>query len=283
MIWNRHPKLFKPRLPTWALAVFVACAVGGFVKAQAQDDNAPDFIAPARPTVSNPAEFQKPGVLQLEVGYNANLRAPDTHLQQDVPLALRFAVSRRLLLEFDGDSPDSQSESGVRTTGAGDSQLGIQVVLHHEKESRPGFSLAYYVKFPTADSAKGLGTGRVDHDFIALVSKKIGETTLDFNAFYVVSGRTSDKGHASSGQAAFAASHNVSKRAGIQGELSGYSRNDEQSGALFALAAFTYQINRRLVLDSGLRFGLTHDAPHNGVFAGLTVGVCDLYKHAKHH
>jgi len=48
MIWNRHPKLFKPRLPTWALAVFVACAVGGFVKAQAQDDNAPDFIAPAR-------------------------------------------------------------------------------------------------------------------------------------------------------------------------------------------------------------------------------------------
>src|SRR4029079_17657877 len=118
MIWNRHPKLFKPRLPTWALAVFVACAVGGFVKAQAQDDNAPDFIAPARPTVSNPAEFQKPGVLQLEVGYHANLRAPDTHLQQDVPLALRFAVSRRLLLEFDGDSPDSQSESGVRTTAA---------------------------------------------------------------------------------------------------------------------------------------------------------------------
>jgi hypothetical protein len=186
-----------------------------------------------------------------------------------------------VLLEFDGDSPSSQSDAGVRTTGEGDSQLGIQVVLHHENEKRPGFSVAYYIKLPTADSAKGLGTGRVDHNFIALVSKKIHGTTLDFNAIYLVSGRTTDNGHASSGQAAFAVSHNVSSRAGIQGELSGYSRNDEQSGALFALAAFTYQIKPRLVIDSGLRFGLTHDGPRAGFFAGLTVGVCDLYKH--HH
>ena len=276
-------KYFNPRLysTTWALALIVAFALGSFVKVEAQDQSEPDFIVPARPTVTNPAEFQKPGVLQLEVGYNANIRAPGTHLQQDMPLALRFAVSRRLLLEFDGDSPSSQSEAGVRTTGAGDSQLGIQVVLHHENEKRPGFSFAYYIKLPTADSIKGLGTGRVDHNFIALVSKKIRGTTVDFNAFYLVSGRTTDNGHASSGQAAFAASHNVKKRAGIQGELSGYSRNDEQSGALFALAAYTYQIKPRVVIDTGLRFGLTHDAPHNGFFAGLTVGVCDLYKH--HH
>ncbi|HEY6244649.1 MAG TPA: transporter [Pyrinomonadaceae bacterium] len=266
---------------TWALVLFIACAVGGFVSVQAQDQSCPDFIVPARPTVSNPAEFQKPGVLQLEAGYNANFRAPGTHVQQDMPLALRFAVSRRVLLEFDGDSPSSQSDEGVRTTGAGDSQLGIQVVLHHENEKRPGFSVAYYIKLPTADSAKGLGTGRVDHNFIALVSKKIHGTTVDFNAIYLVSGRTTDNGHASSGQAAFAASHNVRKRAGIQGELSGYSRNDEQSGALFALAAFTYQIKPRLVIDTGLRSGLTHDAPRVGFFAGLTLGIRDFYKH--HH
>ena len=265
--------------PTWGLVLVIAGVVGGFVKVQAQDE--PDFIVPARPTVSNPAEFQQPGVLQLEIGYNSNFRAPGIHLQQDMPLALRFAVSRRLLLEFDGDSPSSQSAAGMRTTGAGDSQLGIQVVLQHEKESRPGFSLAYYVKLPTADSVKGLGSGRLDHNFIALVSKKIGGTTLDFNAIYLVSGRTTDNGHASSGQAAVAASHNVTKRMGIQGELSGYSRNDAQPGAMFALSAVSYQINRRVVLDSGLRFGLTHDVPHNGFFAGLTVGIGDLYKH--HH
>ena len=271
------------RFLAWTLALLLASALGGFVaKVQAQDQSPPsepDFIVPSRPTVSNPAEFQKPGVLQLEVGYNANFQAPGVHLQQDMPLALRFAVNRRLLLEFDGDSPSSHTVGGVRTTGAGDSQLGIQLVLQHEKESRPGFSLAYYIKLPTADSAKGLGTGRVDHNFIALVSKKIGGTTVDFNAASLFSGRTTDNGHALSGQAALAASHNVTRRVGIQGELSGYSRNDAQPGAMLALGAVTYQINRRLVLDSGLRFGLTHDAPRCGLFGGLTFGIGDLYKH----
>jgi hypothetical protein len=132
-------------------------------------------------------------------------------------LALRFAVNKRLLLEFDGDSPSSQTVEGIRTTGAGDSQLGVQVVLQHEKESRPGFSVAYYIKLPTADSAKGLGTGRVDLNFIALVSKKIGGTTVDINAGFLFSGRTTDNGHASSGQAALAASHNLTRRVGISG------------------------------------------------------------------
>ena len=271
------------KLRTLLSAILFAAALGGLAaKVQAQDQSAtdePDFIVPSRPTVSNPAEFQKPGVLQLEVGYSANFNAPGIHLQQDMPLALRFAVNRRLLLEFDGDSPSSQTVGGLRTTGAGDSQLGVQVVLQHEKESRPGFSVAYYIKLPTADSAQGLGTGRVDHNFIALVSKKISGTTVDFNATFLFSGRTSDDGHASSGQGALAASHSVTRRVGIQGELSGYSRNDAQSGAMLALGAVTYQVNRRLVLDSGLRFGLTDDAPRCGLFGGLTFGIGDLYKH----
>src|SRR5438874_2962965 len=84
----------------------------------------PDFIVPSRPTVSNPAEFQKPGVLQLEFGFNSNFHAPEDGSQEDFPLALRFAASRRILLELDLDSPLSQKVMGLRTTGAGDSQLG---------------------------------------------------------------------------------------------------------------------------------------------------------------
>ena len=271
------------RFRAWALALLLGGALAGLSStAQAQDQNAsdePDFIVPARPTVSNPAEFQRPGVLQLEAGYNANFQAPGIHLQQDMPLALRFAVSRRLLLEFDGDSPSSQTDAGVRTTGAGDSQLGLQVVLQHERESRPGFSLAYYIKLPTADSSRGLGTGRVDHNLIALLSKKVRGTTLDFNATFLFSGRTTETGHAASGQGALAASRNVTRRVEIQGELSGYSRSDAQSGAMLALGAVTYQLNQRLVLDSGLRFGLTREAPRCGLFAGLTIGIADLYKH----
>jgi hypothetical protein len=243
------------------------------------ESNAPDFIVPARPTVSNPAEFQRPGVLQLEYGLNANWRAPSGVSTLDTPLALRFAVSRRLLLEFDGDSPTSQAATGVRTTGAGDTQLGMQAVLEHEAASRPGVALAYYVKLPTASAALGLGTGRVDHNLLALVSKKLGETTFDFNAVYLLAGRTTGAGRTSSGQAALAASRNVTRRVGLQGELSGFSRNDAEAGAAFGLGVLTYQLNRRLVFDCGLRLGLTNEAPRIGAVAGLTLGVADLSRH----
>ena len=253
----------------------------GFVFAQssAPSDDEPDFIVPSRPTVSNPAEFQRPGVLQLEFGYDANYRSSDFKSQEDSPLALRFAVNRRILLELDTDSPNSQKDSdGFRQTGAGDTQFGIQAVLQPENKTRPGIALAYYIKLPTANAEKNLGTGRVDHNFIGLFSKKIDKTTVDFNAIYLLAGRTSDNGHASSGQGAFAVTQAITKNFKIQGEVSGFSRNDEQNGAMFGLGAVSYQIGKRISLDSGLRFGLTKDAPHYGIVAGITVGVTNLYK-----
>jgi hypothetical protein len=279
-----HFSLKSPRALIQRLSpLLLLLAFASVASAQSVDPDEPDFIVPARPTVSNPAEFQRPGVLQLEFGYNANFHAPGVSTAQDLPLALRFAVSRRVLLEYDGDNPVSQTAGGVRTTGLGDTQLGIQFVLQHEQESQPGVAFAYYIKVPSASSAKGLGTGRVDHNFIALISKKLGSTTIDFNAFYLLSGRPSDNGHASSGQAALAASHNLTKRLELQGEISGFSRNDEQPGGMFGLTAVAFQVNRRLVLDTGVRFGLSHDMPHAGLFAGLTVGVANLYHHHHDH
>src|SRR6266542_6836880 len=80
--------------------------------AQSSSSKEPDFIVPSRPTFSNPAEFQRPGVLQLEYGYNANFHAPGVSVAQDTPLALRFAASSRFLLELDSDLVISQSLPG---------------------------------------------------------------------------------------------------------------------------------------------------------------------------
>src|SRR2546423_14542837 len=122
---------FLPRLLPLALFLVAAC---GAARAQTQtpqsdEGDEPDFIVPARPTASNPAEFQRPGVLQLEYGFNGNWRAPGPSSEQDTPLALRFAVSRRLLLEFDGDTPLSQSHAGARTTGPRAPHTARQAVL----------------------------------------------------------------------------------------------------------------------------------------------------------
>jgi hypothetical protein len=238
-----------------------------------------DFIEPARPGISNPAEFQRPGVLQLEYGYDSDFRARDFRAQQSLPLALRFAASSRVLLEVDLDTLSSETdEMRTRRTGIGDTRIGLQMVALKDTAEHPALSFAYYVKLPSASSLKGLGTGRVDHKVVLLLSKKVGETELDFNAAYLITGREMESGWVTGGLYAFAVAHEFENHFGLQAELSGLSKDDEQPRGLYALGALTYKANRRLVLDTGMRFGLNPDAPRFGVFAGLTVGVANLYR-----
>ena len=207
------------------------------------------------------------------------LHEPGLRAVQDMPANLRFAASRRILLEFDLDGYASQtSDDGVRVSSVGDSQLGMQYVLRHEDENGPGTAVAYFIKLPTASNSKELGSGRVDHSFLFLTSRTYRRVTLDFNAVYLLSGRTSKPGHASSGQGAFAASYGLTRRVSLQGEISGVGRNDDDPGALSALGAVAYQVNRRLVLDGGVRFGLTHDAPVSGFIGGITFGISNFYR-----
>lgn len=247
--------------------------------AQSGQQNEPDFIVPSRPTLSNPAEFQRPGVLQIEYGYDGSFHNLDSSTQQSAPIALRFAASRRLLLELDLGTVISQKDAtGARATGIGDTAIGVQGVAVKETEEHPALAFAYYFKLPTASEAKGLGSGRVDHKIIVLVSKTIKQTDIDFNAAYLIVGREGERGWVTGGQFALAFSQNFKRNYSLQGELSGQTKDDAQPPGLFAIGALAYKVNRRLVLDSGMRFGLTDDAPRVGVFAGLTVGMADLYR-----
>ncbi len=254
-------------------------------KRQVNGEDAPDeakkaaFTVPARPTASSPAEFQRPGVLQVAYGYNSGFLAKGTPTEQDLPLALRFAVSRRLLVEFDNDTLITQTSlNGKRETGVGSTVLGTQWVIQHQTKAKPAVSFAYYIKVPTASASKGLGTGRADHSFIGLVSKNIGAIAVDFNAIYLLAGRAVRSGHASSGQGALAFSRNLSKNLGGTVEVSGYSRNDAQPGGMFGLTGLSYQFNRRFSVYSGVRFGLTAETARVGYLGGITYGIGNLYK-----
>lgn len=233
-----------------------------------------EFIKPSRPSVANPAEIQKAGVLQVEYGYDANFHAAEFRTEQTATLALRFAATSRLLLEADLDTVESQTdETGVRMTGLGDTRLGFQVVALKDTEQHPALAFAYYVKLPSASENKGLGTGRVDHKILLLLSKKFGQVDMDLNGAYLIVVREDETGWVTGGQGALSFSGEFENGFGLEGELSGQTKDDVQPKGLFALGALTYKVNRRLILDAGLRFGLNADAPRVGVFAGLTVGA----------
>ena len=249
--------------------------------AQQPQSEEEDYIKPARPTIANPAEIQKPGVLQVEFGYDSNFRSSEFRRQQTAPLNIRFAASSRLLLEAEVDAvlSQKQEEGGKTQTGVGDTRLGFQIVALKDTERHPALAYAYSVKIPTASESKMLGTGRFDHRLTILFSKKLGENTdIDINAAYLNVGREDSERRADGGLAAMTISHEFENKFGFETELAGLSLDDEQPKGVYALGALTYKFNKRLRFDTGMRFGLTNDAPRVGFFAGFTVGVANLFK-----
>ena len=79
----------------------------------------------------------------------------------------------------------NQSESGL-----GDITLRVGYVLVPEKESIPQIRPTAFVKFPTADKNKSLGTGEFDGGFAVAISKWLGNWNPFAEAGYTVQGRS---------------------------------------------------------------------------------------------
>jgi hypothetical protein len=236
-----------------------------------------DFIVPSRPTVSEPADIQRVGVLQLEFGLDAEFDAKEFRNQQTTPLDLRFAALSRLLLDFQLEIVKSQVDrTGVRATGVGDAIIGLQVIAF-KKTGYPTVAFAYHSKLPTASKEKKLGSGRGDHKAVLLISDQVGDFDLNVNAAYLNVARKDSGRRADGGLFSIALSHKFENHFGLIGELSGQSLEYMLPRGVYPIGAVTYQVNRRLRFDAGLRFGIGAQAPRVSVVAGFVFGIADLY------
>jgi hypothetical protein len=143
------------------------------VRAQAGDDT--KLNEPTRPGNARPAEVQRRGVVQLELGSDTRVRSEDFWSEQAVPLGVRYVALPSLAFDMDVDVALSEVDrhSRVRHTGVGDVVVGAHWVALHEAPSHPAVAWAYDAKVPTAATDVDLGTGRVDHRLVVLLSKKV--------------------------------------------------------------------------------------------------------------
>jgi hypothetical protein len=281
------------RLLSFGLAVLLCITISGpacaqqtqpsiiAVQADGETDDAGETMPIRRKhsRVSRPAEFQGPGILQLEFGYDGNFRSSDLRADQSGSLALSFPVTEWLLLEFSLDTILAQTDhSGLSAKGVGDTRVGFQTTVLEDGKHHPSIALVYMTKLPSASKSLGLGTGRTDHQIMGLASKKIGELAIDLNVGLLINGREMQSGYAKGGQFALGLSRDIRRGIGVQGEISGQTLDADQPRGAFALAALTYQSDRRVIFDIGTRFGLNSTAPRFGFFAGVTVGLVHMYK-----
>lgn len=254
-------------LPIILLFSLIVCA----------QDEEEDYISPVRPTVSDSAEIQKKGVLQIEFGGDFDFRAPEFRNKQSAPLGVYYAVNKRLRLDFEIDAVTSEKDlTGMRETGVGDTHLGFKAIARDKPKERLAVAFVYSVKLPTASEEENLGTGKIDHNLRLILHRNSGKTDYIFNAAYLNNGREDANKRESGAQTVFTVERELSKKFDLVGEIYGNTIEENQPRGIYLLGALIYKVNKRLHLDFGVRPGFGREAPKVGIFAGVTVGVANL-------
>ncbi len=271
-----------PRIAFYLAALLGLVAPSNLASAQwigKQTECYADSMAanPNRPTVANPADISQYGVLELEYGLDRVWPGGGAR-QTSVGGLLKFGMLCDVELRWNTTSFLSQTDSGGTHRGIGENWLGPQVRVYKQTKLVPTVAFGYAVKIPSASSADGLGSGRVDHSFTLLVSKDIAKIHFDFNATEFLIGRPGESGFDKNQQVNLAFSRVLRGKLQFTGEFYGNTElNSSTPRFVSSLWALTYTVTPRLVIDGGFEPGITSGGPHRHGFFGATYSIANLY------
>ncbi|PYY23941.1 MAG: hypothetical protein DMG62_05700 [Acidobacteria bacterium] len=232
---------------------------------------------PNRPTVANPADITQYGVLEVEYGWDRFWTEEDSR-RKSVGGLVKFGMLCDVELRWGTTSFLSLTGASGTHQSFGDNWLGPQIRVHRQTKRVPTLAFSYAVKIPSASTAAGLGTGRVDHQLTFLAGKDLMHFHLDFNASQFLIGRPNASGFDRNQQLNLAFSHFIYRSLQFTGEFYGQTELNQTSPAFAStLWALTYTVFPRLVIDGGFESGLTSGAPRLHVFVGATYSIANLY------
>jgi hypothetical protein len=221
---------------------------------------------PNRPTFATTAETVQRGVFEIEYGFEGG----DGH--ENINGLLKWGMVKNVELWFLNNP--IERDSGL--AGVGDSGAGFKYKIFSQAKTRPTFSVLYIAKLPTARVE--LGAGAVGHSAQILLSKDFGKHHFDFNEGAQFVGRPGEKGFDRNYFTALSYSRQFTAKWGWTAELAGYSwTNAAAPATMTLLAAPTYTVSPRLVLDGGAYVAVYGNLPRVTCFLGVTYSVSDLY------
>lgn len=222
-------------------------------------------VTPQRPTLSSDTGTTAPGSFELESGV-----AVDFGDSFSLPSVLKYGAGERSEL-FLGLSPlDVLSLPGEDADGVGDAMVGGRHRLW-EGADQTSFALQWTTKLPTADEARGLGSGELDFGLAAILTQVLDDRTVG-TAYYELGllGDPAASGVDEQHALAIAASRSLSGHFGVFGELSHVSGVDGVD-PLVATVGVTRALAPNVGLDVGVALGLNDDAPDAIFLLGITL------------
>ncbi|GAC1628815.1 MAG: hypothetical protein NVS9B13_26630 [Candidatus Acidiferrum sp.] len=233
----------------------------------AEEQSAEIAAVPNRPTFATTAEAVQRGVFEIEYGFEGG----DSH--QNVNGLLKFGLFKNLELRF-ANNP-IQRDGGV--AGRGDSAAGFKYRIFSQKRVRPTVAVLYTAAVPTATA--GLGSGAMGHSAQLLVSKDFGKHHFDINEGVQFVGRAGVGGFDRNYFTALSYAHPIKGKWAYTAELAGFSWTNAAAPATMTfLAAPTYSVTPRLVLDGGAYVAVYGNLPRVTYFFGVTYAVGNIYR-----
>ena len=234
-------------------------------------------IEPDRPDVTNGTHIVETGLLQIEVG--GLMSSPQQGQRAwGSPITARLGVAEWLELRVGTDGVIGQSDQNVSAVGFGNVQLGAKLRLWSDPGGLPVLSILPQVNLPTADAARGLGSGLADYTIALLTGSDFGRHAhVDANYGIGAIGSGEIDGHFVQHLVSVSASYALTDNWNPYAEAFWFSRQDPSSGSIVAIdAGAIYQLGTRYAIDGGAQFGVSAEAPRFAVFGGVSVIVGDV-------
>ncbi len=225
-----------------------------------------------RPFITEDAGVAGKGVFQLEGSWDyLDLRdGQHEHALLFVPIAGvsdRIEVSLEIPYLFHNFSDSDGSVSGI-----GDVNAVVKGLVIEEQAMIPAFALRGSIKTNTGDASEGLGSGDIDLSFAAAASKALGDFILHAMFGYTVVGDNGDSNIRDIYYYGFAVDYGLTEQFHLCTEFTG-NRNSDRTAEDDPMLAFVggyYEFSERVIVDTGVRFGLNDDAPAWNTTLGVT-------------
>jgi hypothetical protein len=256
-----------------ASTVTPPAAAAGIVLAQPQPAadpcNLPEVTAnPTRPAWDWAASTTQCGIAEVDSGWlQQPLGAGVT--QRIFASSLRYGLTPRLDLRWAVTERMFQSGGSTGSLqGIGDQWLSARYRFVEQGRVVPAMAILYAAKIPTANPAKGFGTGFVDHQFVFIASRDLGHYHFDFNTVGTLAGAAD--GHNGAAQFGLAITRPVNQKLSLIFENYGGPQpaTPDRFGAVFGGA--TYTLRPSLVLDCAYTRTYTAGSPRAQLLFGVT-------------
>jgi hypothetical protein len=185
-------------------------------------------------------------------------------------VSMRYGVTSKMDVRWGLPAHLTQGGGGTQALeGVSDQWLSATYRFMEQGRKVPAMAFSYGFKIPTANPAKGFGTGYVDHQLVLVASRDVRRVHFDFNAVGTLAGGPG--GNDGATQFGLALSLPVTKR------LTGILESDggPQPGTADrygqALGGAQWNLRPWLVLDGAYTRAYTAGSPRQEFTVGFTV------------